>query len=280
MRREAKANVPGLRQETQFTCMATSLCGALRAWGKRVTEDDVNRVMGCQAMRGASWEEALATAQYFGMRGTLVVPSTVEMLRDWTSRGVPVLIAWNPEGRPWSHASTVYDVDGDDVYVMDPNIPDPHQTTRVVPTPEFYKLWIEKVNDSLLVRRPALAIEREVTPDGRQVVASDRGADRRRIVAQHGLEAWNAWEDYAQAVTNLEASADQVVVATNKLRSLGVDPQDADYPFTDDIDVVASDIYRWRGEVDAKFNTKDSEFLSRMATRVASRHLSAKGRTK
>lgn len=261
----AKANVPGLRQETQFTCMAASLCGALRAWGKDVTEADVNRVMGCQAMRGASWEEALATAQYFGMRGTLVVPATLQMLQDWTSRHIPVMIAWNPEGRPWSHASTVYDVDDEVVHVMDPNIPDPSQTTRRVPRSDFYKLWSEKVSDSLIVRRPAMAVEREVTTDGRQVMASDR----RRIVASGGTEAREAYESYVRAVTDLEATADMVVVATNKLRSLGLDPNDKDYPFTEDIEVVASDIYRWRGDVDRRYPMH----VAKMASRVAQRHL-------
>jgi len=256
----ARAKVPGLRQETQFTCMSASLCGALRAWGKPVTEADVNKVLRCQAMRGATWEEALATAQYFGMRGTLVVPATLEMLRDWTSRGIPVMIAWNPEGRPWSHASTVYDVDEDDnVYVMDPNIPDPSRTTRVVPKDQFYKLWSEKVNDSLIVRRPALAIEREITPEGRQVMASTQGPE--------------IYQDYRDALYQLEASADVVAHVTNKLRSMGLEPQDADYPFLEDIDVVASDIYRWRGEVDQKYAPDDN---LRVAHRVARRFLEKK----
>ena len=264
MDRAAKAKVPGLRQETQFTCVATSLCAALRAWGKPVTEADVNKVLGCQAMRGASWEEALATAQYFGMRGTLVVPATLEMLRDWTSRGIPVLIAWNPEGRPWSHASTVYDVDCEDnVYIMDPNIPDPNQTTRIVPKDKFYKLWSEKISDSLIVRRPALAIEREITPDGRQVMASKTASG---AVPQ-------AYTDYKDAVYQLEASADVVAHATNKLRSMGLEPHGDDYPFLEDIDTVASDIYRWRGTVDQKYASEDN---LRVAHRVARRFLEKK----
>jgi len=167
--RKARANVPGLRQQTQYTCMAASLSGAIQAWGKKVSENEVNRVLGCQALRGASWEEALATLQYFGMRGILAVPATLRMLKDWTDAGIPVLIAWNPEGRPWSHASTVYDVDSDgNVYVMDPNIPDPERTTRIVPSREFFKLWSEKVGDSLIVRRPACAVLREVSSEGKQ----------------------------------------------------------------------------------------------------------------
>lgn len=166
-RKVARAHVQGIRQETQYTCMAASLAACLKALGKDVTERDVNKVMGAGPMKGARWEEALAASQYFGLRGTLVVPATIEMLRDWTDRGVPVMIAWNPEGRPWSHASVVVEVDDNDVvHVMDPNCPDPKEFFREVPLRDFYKKWMEPVGSSMIVRRPALAIELEVTQDG------------------------------------------------------------------------------------------------------------------
>lgn len=163
----------------------------LRSLGYDVDEDTVNKVMGAQPMRGAAWENALACAQHFGCRATLVVPATVAMLKTWTDAGTPVMIAWNPEGRDWSHASAVYDVTeavpnplpdscvvegegvGPFVWVADPNIPNPEKTTRIVSADTFYKRWFEKF-PNYLVRRPALAIEREITPDGRQVVASAR----------------------------------------------------------------------------------------------------------
>jgi hypothetical protein len=131
-------------------------------------------------MKGASWEQALACAQHYGIRGTLVCPSTVPQLKEWTDAGKPVMIAWNPEGRDWSHASVVFDVTEDPehgflIHVADPNIPDPDETVRVVPKAEFYKKWFEKWPD-YLVRRPALMLDREITPDGRQVMASAKRA--------------------------------------------------------------------------------------------------------
>ena len=169
----SRADVAQIRQETQYTCCAASIASALKAHGKDVTEADVNRVLGAIPMGGATWEMMLATVQYFGLRGHLVVPATVAMLKEWTDAGKPVIIAWNPEGRPWSHASVVYHVDDQhNVYVMDSNIPNPTKTTRVVPEDDFYAKWSEKVSDSLIVRRPAMMIDREVTAQGRQVMAS------------------------------------------------------------------------------------------------------------
>jgi ABC-type bacteriocin/lantibiotic exporter with double-glycine peptidase domain len=174
MNKHAKADITPIRQRTQFSCMAASATMALGALGIETDEDEVNKVMGCKPMQGATWEQAIACFQHWGMRTTLVTPCTLGQLKAWTDRGVPVLIAWNPEGRDWSHASCVFDVDADEnVYVADPNCPDPEQTVRVVPKAEFYGKWSEKW-PNYLVRRPALAVEREITPDGRQVMASRR----------------------------------------------------------------------------------------------------------
>lgn len=231
----------------------------LRALGVDCDEDEVNKVMGARPMKGAAWEHALACGQHYGMRCTLTTPSTVEQLKGWTDKGIPVMIAWNPEGRPWSHASVVFDVDDmGNVYVADPNIPDPRETVRILSTGEFYKLWWEKFPD-YMVRRPAMAVEREITPDGRQVMASAKPA--------------GVYTDYQEAVRQLESSVDIVAHVTNKLRSMGLDPCDSDYPFVEDISVVASDIYRWRGEVELKYAMQDEH---RVAHRVARRFLEKK----
>ena len=184
-KRRASADVTPVRQRTQYTCMSTSLMMCLQALGHKVNEDEVNDVMGARPKKGAAWENAIAAAQHYGCRATLVSPSTVQQLKKWTDAGIPVMIAWNPEGRPWSHASVVFDVDDDlNVYVADPNIPDPDETVRIVPKAEFYSKWSEKWPD-YIVRRPAMAVEREITPDGRQVMASTKTA-----------EGADCWSDY------------------------------------------------------------------------------------
>ena len=57
------------------------------------------------------------------------------------------------------------------VYVADPNIPNPDKLFRVVSEDEFYSKWAEKW-PNYMVRRPAMKVEREITPTGRQVMAS------------------------------------------------------------------------------------------------------------
>ena len=177
-----EAKVKHIRQTTQFSCVAASVCSALNAIGKECSETDVNKVLGAGPMRGARWEEAMGAIQYFGGRGTLVIPATIAMVKEWTDQGIPVLIGWNPEGRPWSHASVVFKVDDDHtVHVMDPNIPDPNETVRIVPKADFYRKWVEAASETLIVRRPALAVPLEVDPQGRQLVASTRTASANKV---------------------------------------------------------------------------------------------------
>lgn len=187
MIRTAQANMTPVRQRTQYSCVPTSLAMCLNALGHNCSEDEVNAVMGARPMKGATWEQVLATAQHYGCRATLTMPSTVWQLKEWTDRGIPVMIAWNPEGREWSHASAVFHVDEDgNVHVADPNIPDPDEVVRVVSKGDFYKKWYEKW-PNYLVRRPACAIEREITQEGRQVMAS---MGEREMVASELARQW------------------------------------------------------------------------------------------
>lgn len=167
MIRTSKAEITAIRQRTQFTCMAASMSMALGAFDIKATEDEVNRILGASPMRGASWEDALAAAQYFGCRGTLVAPCTIELLKTFVDAKNPVLIGWNPNGRPWSHASLVFDVDTEKelVYVADPNLPDPNQKVVEVPFEDFFRKWSEDRGD-YLVRRPAMVLTREIGEDG------------------------------------------------------------------------------------------------------------------
>ena len=170
------ADISFICQQSQFSCCSASLASCFHALGKDFSEEDIQKVLKSSPMSGASWEGILATVQYMGGRGKLVSPATLSMVKDWTDQGIPVLFSWTFPQKSWSHASVIFDVKesptGFLVYVMDPNIPNPSKIVRVVPEDKFYELWYEPIGDSMRLRRPAMAIEREVTPDGRQVVAS------------------------------------------------------------------------------------------------------------
>ena len=170
MKKLAKAMVIPVRQRTQYTCVPCSLSMCLKALGigEWMTEDIVNDVMGARPMKGATWEAVINAAQHFGKRATLTAPCTIEQMKEWTDKGLPIMIAWNPEGREWSHASTVFHVCDEYVWVADPNIPDPNEVVRKVTHKEFYNKWYEK-HSNYLVRRPCVVISHEISESGTQV---------------------------------------------------------------------------------------------------------------
>lgn len=191
------ANVTPRRQSSQYNCVTTSLLMALESLGIPAAEcqiDKVNAVLGAMPLRGASWEAAAGAASHYGCRANLVIPSTLTQVRSWTDEGCPVIIAYNL-GNEWSHASLVFNVDDNWVYVADPNIPDPQKLTKKMTHDEFYAVWWEKSATGYKIRRPAMKIEREITPDGRQVIASAKTAVltdlRPSIYKRHNSETYD-----------------------------------------------------------------------------------------
>lgn len=189
------APVTPVRQRTQYSCGAASLSMALKALGCTFCDEDkVNEVMGAAPMQGASWEQIAAAANHYGCRSTLVIPSTLAQVRHWTDEGKPVLIGWNPEDRPWSHASLIFDVTDTEVLVADPNCPDPAQTVRSMSHADFYRKWSEEWN-GYKVRRPAMLIDREVDVEGRQIMAKQasfaRGPSAERVAHFWVQASWH-----------------------------------------------------------------------------------------
>ena len=173
MEKSAKANVIPKRQRTQYSCMTTSVSMCLQALGaEHADEDTVNKTLGAMPMRGACWEQALACCNHYGFRSTLIVPATLPMLKQYTDQGFPIIIAYNPEGKDWSHASVIFDIDDElNVHIADPNMADPDETVRVMSKGDFYKVWCEPYN-GYTIRRPAMVIQPEISRDGRQLLAS------------------------------------------------------------------------------------------------------------
>lgn len=172
-RKVAKAGVNPIRQPNQYSCTATSLSMALQSLGipeRECNTTQVNKVLGAMPLRGAGYEQIAGAASHYGCRTTLIIPATLRQVRAWTDKKIPVLIGWNT-GNEWSHASLIFDVNDTHVFIADPNIPNPEQTVRVLTHDDFYEKWWEKASEGYKVRRPAMAIEREVTQDGKQVVA-------------------------------------------------------------------------------------------------------------
>ncbi len=173
---KGKPRIVPIRQRTQFSCVAAAATMCLGAFGYQLTEEQVDRFfIQAEPFVGASWDDLMGCMQYFGLRTTLVVPSTVRQLKEWIEAGSPVLISWNPEGKRWSHSSLVFDVVDRNgvlyVYVADPNISNPSQTVRIMSEDDFYRAWYSFGRKGVTIRRPAMRVEREVEVNGVQAMS-------------------------------------------------------------------------------------------------------------
>ena len=84
---------------------------ALGALGIETDEDEVNKVMGCKPMQGATWEQAIACFQHWGMRATLVSPCLRTMARahrpspspksPWSAPRTPIAARPFPKPASW-----------------------------------------------------------------------------------------------------------------------------------------------------------------------------------
>lgn len=162
-------------QPNQYSCCTTSLSISLISLGfseKECNVERVNDVLGAMPLHGASWDQVAGAASHFGCRAVLVVPCTLKMVRKWTDAGIPVIASWTKPGVSWSHASVIFDVTDTQVFLADPNVENPDKLTRVFTHDEFYEKWYEMSPQGYKIRRPAMAIMPEITPDGRQMIAS------------------------------------------------------------------------------------------------------------
>lgn len=211
MRKSAKADVVPKRQRTQYTCMTTSVSMCLQALGHpHADEDTVNKTLGAMPMRGACWEQALACCNHYGFRSTLIVPATLPQLKQYTDQGFPIIIAYNPEGKDWSHASVIFDITDDlTVHIADPNMADPDETVRVMSKSEFYRVWSEPYN-GYTIRRPAMVIQPEISTDGRQLLASyfDKSKENKPMSKKAS--------DLAKLSEELEILSEQMIMGKSK----------------------------------------------------------------
>lgn len=156
----------------------------MSAFGKVVDDRDVAKVVGTRPMIGAGWDQLMGAASHLGFRATCVTPSNLKQVREWTDQGIPVVIGWTSSDHGWAHASVIFDVKDEQVFVADPNISNPEKFVRIFSHDDFYDKWYEKSPKGYLIRRPACAIEPEITVDGRPRFASNQDLIR-RVASQY-----------------------------------------------------------------------------------------------
>jgi len=150
--------VPDVRQSTDYSCGASALQAVLAYWGIDNREETLIKELNSSSVTGTTPGSILEVASSRGLNAFVSDNLTIDDLRSYTQKGIPVIInaqAWNGDydsDGTWvikvpdnwedtwenSHYMVVIGVDTINVYLEDPTL---LGTRGVIPIMEFISRW-------------------------------------------------------------------------------------------------------------------------------------------
>lgn len=128
----------------------TGLCGpavlkmVLAYYGVEVTENELAERTHCDPELGIGGEKMLEVVNQMGMKGYIKDNASFEDLEDLVvKKGIPVIVDWFSEDD--GHYSVVVDLDGENIYLQDPEI----GHLRAMRRSKFYRVWFDFPGESL-----------------------------------------------------------------------------------------------------------------------------------
>jgi len=123
-------------------CGPASLKILMSYYGKDYTEEELTELCNATAEKGTEHADLAAAAEKLGHKPVAKAPATLDDLRDYVARNIPVIVGWWSEfGEPDEHYSVVYDIDNKNIYLMDPEVDDTGR--RVLPLDEWLRVWYD-----------------------------------------------------------------------------------------------------------------------------------------
>lgn len=130
-----KLNIPLVKQETQFTCGPASLRSVFLFNGNDVPESEITELVTIDPELGTSLKEMVKIIKYYGYYGEAYVNGTMEMIEEYLSQNIPVIVNWFSIDK--GHYSVISGIENYDIYFMDPEF----GTERSMPIKQFESLW-------------------------------------------------------------------------------------------------------------------------------------------
>lgn len=115
--------IPGFVQSPSY-CGPACLKMVLHYYGTEVSEDELGRVAKTTLEHGTTNENLLLAAQTYGLSGVWHEFGTLEELREYTEKNIPVIVEWfssdeSPDPGE-THFSIIIGVDDTRVILLDP----------------------------------------------------------------------------------------------------------------------------------------------------------------
>lgn len=130
-------------RETPGFCGPASLKMVLDYYGVSVSEADLAKLSGTTKEKGTSIKGLIRAAKHFGFRVFLKKNSTLNDIRYFIKRKIPVIVDWFSEDD--GHLSVVVDIDKKNIVLMDPQLSKIliFIRRRKFSTETFHRIWFD-----------------------------------------------------------------------------------------------------------------------------------------
>lgn len=133
-------------------CGPVSLKMVMNYYGVSVSETEIAKIAGAKREKGTSIKGLIRAAKYFGFQTFLKKNSSLDDLRYFIKRKIPVIVDWFFEDE--GHYSVVVDIDKKNVVLMDPTLRKIliYIRRRKFSTEKFFGVWFDFPGD--FIREP------------------------------------------------------------------------------------------------------------------------------
>ncbi|MEK9152797.1 MAG: cysteine peptidase family C39 domain-containing protein [Patescibacteria group bacterium] len=148
-----KRTIKHVRQ-TPGLCGPASLRSLLSHFGKNFSEGELAKLCRATSEDGTDHDDMAGGVRALGFEPVVKSEASFEDLRSFVDLDVPVIVGW------WSadgdHFSVVYDIEGDTIWMMDPEIDEGPRSMKIE---DFMPIWFDKDGpENLVVERWMMAI--------------------------------------------------------------------------------------------------------------------------
>ena len=125
-------------RQTAGLCGPASLKMVLDFYGVSASESEIAKIAGATKEKGISKEGLIKAAKHFGFQVFLKKKSSINDLRYFIKKKIPVIVDWFFEDD--GHYSVVVDIDKKSVFLMDPSL---KKGVRKMPIEKFLRVWFD-----------------------------------------------------------------------------------------------------------------------------------------
>ncbi|MEI7741577.1 MAG: cysteine peptidase family C39 domain-containing protein [bacterium] len=144
-------------RQTPGLCGPASLKILMTHYGKEFTEGEMANLCTATADDGADHSGMMRAAERLGHKPIAMSNASIKDIQWFLDQDVPVIIGWwSDHGEAGDHFSVVYDIEGDIIKMMDPEL---DAGIREMKIEEFKKVWFDfDGKENVQVKRWMMAI--------------------------------------------------------------------------------------------------------------------------